>query len=156
MKTAFNQANFIAGFDLCNIRQDNKQMLKIKTIKSAGLILVTLTAVLFMTSKTVSAEEKSTLNKTVLLTHKLELPDKNIDTKIIRVIFPVAFKTPWHTHEGPGPRYVVKGKLKVIEGGKTNTYSVGDVFWESGDLMSVENIGEDAAELIIFELASAK
>ena len=54
---------------------------------------------------------------------------------------------------GPGPRYVVKGKLKVNEGGNTNTYSIGDVFWESGDLMSVENIGEDLAELIIFELA---
>jgi quercetin dioxygenase-like cupin family protein len=48
---------------------------------------------------------------------------------------------------------VVKGKLKVNEGGNTNTYSIGDVFWESGDLMSVENIGEDLAELIIFELA---
>ncbi|WP_262964869.1 cupin domain-containing protein [Methylobacter psychrophilus] len=131
-------------------------MLKIKTIKSAGLILVTFTAVLFMMSKTVSAEEKPALNKTVLLAQELELSSKNVNTKIIRVIFPVAFKTPWHTHEGPGPRYVVKGKLKVIEGGKTNTYSVGDVFWESGDLMSVENVGEEAAELIIFELASAK
>ncbi len=131
-------------------------MLKIKTIKSTGLVLIAFTAILFITSKTVSAEEKSALNKTVLLAHDVELPDKNINTKIIRVIFPVAFKTPWHTHQGPGPRYVIKGKLKVIEGGKTNTYSVGDVFWESGDLMSVENIGEDTAELIIFELASAK
>ena len=40
-----------------------------------------------------------------------------------------------------------------VEGGKTNTYTVGDVFWESGHLMSVENMGEDSAELIIFELA---
>ena len=62
-------------------------------------------------------------------------------------------KIPWHTHEGPGPRYVVKGKLKVIEGGKINTYTAGQVFWESGHLMSVENMGEDSAELIIFELA---
>ncbi|MDP1772410.1 MAG: cupin domain-containing protein [Methylobacter sp.] len=81
-------------------------------------------------------------------------------TEIVRlnpnVEFPPTFKTPWHTHEGPGPRYVVKGKLKVVEGGKTNIYAVGDVFWESGHLMSVENMGEDSAELIIFELASEK
>jgi quercetin dioxygenase-like cupin family protein len=131
-------------------------MLKIKTIKSAGLILVTLTAVFLINIKTVSAQEKPTLNRTLLLENKVELPSNSINAKVIRVAFPPAFKTPWHTHEGPGPRYVVKGKLKVVEGGKTNIYKVGDVFWESGNLMSVENMGEDPAELIIFELASVK
>jgi len=131
-------------------------MLKIKTIKSAGFFLVTLTALLCINIRTISAQEKPTLNRTVLLENRVELPSNNINAKIIRVTFPPAFKTPWHSHEGPGPRYVVKGKLKVVEGGKTNTYSVGDVFWESGHLMSVENLGEDSAELIIFELAPAK
>jgi quercetin dioxygenase-like cupin family protein len=131
-------------------------MFKIKTMKSAGLLLVTLTALLFINIKIVSAQEKPTLNRAVLLENKVELPDNNVNAKVIRVTFPPAFKTPWHTHEGPGPRYVVKGKLKVVEGGKTNTYSVGDVFWESGHLMSVENMGENAAELIIFELTPAK
>jgi quercetin dioxygenase-like cupin family protein len=130
-------------------------MLKIKTIKSAGFILVTLTAIFLFNYKIVSAQEKPTLNRTILLENKVELPSNNINAKVIRVIFPPAFKTPWHTHQGPGPRYVVKGKLKVVEEGKTNTYTVGDVFWESGHLMSVENIGEDSAELIIFELAPA-
>ena len=131
-------------------------MFKIKTIKSTGLILVTFTALFFIDIKIVSAQEKPTLNRAVLLENTVELPGNNVNAKVIRVTFPPAFKTPWHTHEGPGPRYVVKGKLKVVEGGKTNTYSVGDVFWESGHLMSVENMGEDAAELIIFELAPAK
>jgi len=131
-------------------------MLKIKTIKSAGLILVTLTAVLLINIKTVSAQEKPILNRTLLLENKVELPSNSVNAKVIRVAFPPAFKTPWHTHEGPGPRYVVKGKLKVVEGGKTNIYKVGDVFWESGNLMSVENMGEDPAELIIFELAPVK
>jgi quercetin dioxygenase-like cupin family protein len=128
-------------------------MLKIKTIKSAGFILVTLTAIFLFNYKIVSAQEKPTLNRTILLENKVELPSNNINAKVIRVTFPPAFKTPWHTHQGPGPRYVVRGKLKVVEEGKTNTYTVGDVFWESGHLMSVENMGEDSAELIIFELA---
>ena len=131
-------------------------MFKIKTIKSAGLVLITLTAALFININTVLAEEKPTLNRTVLLENKVELPSNSVYAKVIRVIFPPAFKTPWHTHEGPGPRYVVKGKLKVVEEGKTNTYVVGDVFWESGHVMSVENMGDDTAELIIFELAPAK
>ena len=131
-------------------------MLKIKIIKSAGLILVTLTAVLLINIKTVSAQEKPTLNRTLLLENKVELPSNNANAKVIRVTFPPAFKTPWHTHEGPGPRYVVKGKLKVVEGGKTNIYKVGEVFWESGNLMSVENLADEPAEIIIFELTTVK
>ena len=126
-------------------------MFKTLALKPAIVLLATLATIL-ISIQIVSAQDKPTLNRTVLLENKVELPSNNINTKIIRVTFPIAFKTPWHTHEGPGPRYVVKGKLKVVEGGKTNTYSAGDVFWESGDLMSVENIGEDSAELIIFEL----
>ena len=128
-------------------------MLKIKTIKSAGAVLTMLTALLFISVQTVLAQENAAINRTVLLEKALELPSNNVNAKIIRVTFPPAFKTPWHTHEGPGPRYVVKGKLKVVEGGKTSAYSAGDVFWESGHLMSVENMGEDSVELIIFELA---
>jgi len=131
-------------------------MLKIKTIKSAGFFLAILTALFCINIQTISAQEKPILNRTLLLENKVELSSNNVNAKVIRVTFPPAFKTPWHTHEGPGPRYVVKGKLKIVEEGKTNTYSVGDVFWESGRLLSVENIGEDSAELIIFELAPAK
>ncbi len=131
-------------------------MLKTQSIKSTGFILATLAGLFLGNVQTVSAQEKTGLNRTILLEKKLELPSPNIDAKMIRVAFPPAFKTPWHTHEGPGPRYVVKGTLKVVEGGKANTYSAGEVFWETGELMSVENVGDDAAELIIFELAPVK
>ena len=131
-------------------------MFKIPTIQTAKIIRAVLAALLLINIYVVSAQEKPTLNRTLLLENKVELPSNNVNAKVIRVTFPPAFKTPWHTHEGPGPRYVVKGKLKVIEGGKTNIYAVGDVFWESGNLMSVENMGEDPAELIIFELAPVK
>lgn len=131
-------------------------MLKTQTIKSTGFILATFTVLFLGNIQTISAQEKTGLNRTILLEKKLELSSPNINTKMIRVAFPPAFKTPWHTHEGPGPRYVVKGTLKVVEGGKANTYSAGQVFWETGELMSVENVGDDAAELIIFELAPDK
>ncbi len=127
-------------------------MFKIPSTQSAGLSLIPLAALLF-TLQTASAEEHPGLSRTTLLENAVELPDNNINTKMIRVIFPPAFKTPDHTHEGPGPRYVVKGTLKVIEGDKTEIYTAGDVFWESGKLMSVENMGQESAELIIFELA---
>lgn len=126
-----------------------------KTLKPVNVILIALATLLLIKAPLVSAQNTTTLSKTLLLEQSVELTSSSINTKTIRVSFPVGFKTPWHTHEGPGPRYVVKGKLQVIEDGKTNTYSSGDVFWETGRLMSVENIGKDVAELIIFELTPA-
>jgi len=115
--------------------------MKTTPIRSALFCLITLiVAVLCVNIRTISAQEQSTLNRAVLLDKRVELPSKSIAAKIIRVTFSPAFKTPQHAHQGPGPRYVVKGKLKVIEGGKVNIYSAGEVFWESGLLMSVENM----------------
>ncbi len=131
-------------------------MLKLPSLKTTGYILATLIALFFSGLSAVSAQQKSGLNRTVLLEKKLELSGPNINAKMIRVEFPYGYKTPSHTHEGPGPRYVVKGTLKVIEQGKVSSYSAGEVFWETGELMSVENIGDDTAELIIFELAPLK
>ncbi len=104
----------------------------------------------------VSAQEKPAFNRMLLLENAVQLPSDKLNAKVIRVIFPPAFKTPEHTHEGSGPRYLVKGQLKVIEGNKTSIYKAGDVFWESGQLMSVENVGEGSAEMIIFELVPVK
>ena len=129
-------------------------MHKIITSRYRFFLGVVLLLLLFMVVQAVSAEEaKSGLIRTPLLENAVELPSKSVNAKVIRVTFPPAFKTPWHTHEGPGPRYVVKGKLKVTEDGKVNSYGIGEVFWESGKSMQVENVGKDTAELIIFEMA---
>ena len=56
-------------------------MFKIKTIKSAGLLLVTFTALLFINIKIVSAQEKPTLNRAILLENKIELPSNNVNAK---------------------------------------------------------------------------
>ena len=99
---------------------------------------------------------QGSMDRATLLDKTVELPSEQVNTKVMRVKFSPGFKTPWHTHEGPGPRYVVKGQLTVVENGKTNVYKAGEVFWETGALMSVENTGTDFAELIIFELAPVK
>ncbi len=129
-------------------------MHKIITSRYRFFLGVVMLLLLFMVVQAVSAEEaKSGLIRTPLLENTVELPSKSVTAKVIRVTFPPTFKTPWHTHEGPGPRYVVKGQLKVTEDGKVDTYGIGEVFWESGKSMQVENAGKETAELIIFEMA---
>ena len=101
-------------------------------------------------------ESAAKFSRELLLKKHVSLPAKDIDTNVIRVKFPKAYKTPLHTHEGPGPRYVLKGKLKIEDSGQINVYGPGDVFWETGAEMTVENVGKGEAEIIIFEMAPAK
>jgi quercetin dioxygenase-like cupin family protein len=110
-------------------------------------------------SLAVNAEEVQAMpSRQSLLKREVVLPSAQYDkiqTNVIRVLFPPGFKTPVHTHEGQGPRYILKGHLKVEDSGKSQVYGPGDVFWESGEPMTVENVGGSDAEFIIFEVSSS-
>ncbi len=95
------------------------------------------------------------LQAKVIFEQAVELADKSVNVDIKHVTFAVGFKTPEHSHKGPGPRYVLKGKMEVIEGGVTNTFGPGEVFWETGIPMTAENVGGTEAELIIIEILPA-
>lgn len=98
-------------------------------------------------------ESTNKFSRQSLFKKRTTLPSNTVDTNVIHVKFPKGYKTPVHTHEGPGPRYVIKGKLSVEDNGETNVYGPGKVFWETGAAMTVENIGATEAEILIFELA---
>ena len=94
-------------------------------------------------------------------------PSKSLFEKVVdvpsktRVVvrlttYPKGYKTQLHTHKGPGPRYVLQGTLKVAEGGETKTYGPGQVFWETGLPMTVENVGEGNSQHLIIELLPVK
>lgn len=111
---------------------------------------------LFM-NPAVNADESATkFSRELLLKKHVSLPAKEIDTNVIRVQFPKGYKTPLHTHEGPGPRYVLRGRLKIEDGGQSNVFGPGEVFWETGDEMTVENVGKGEAEILLFEMTPAK
>lgn len=92
----------------------------------------------------------------ILLEKTVEVPANKVNARVVRVIFPKGYKTPLHTHEGPGPRYVLRGRVKIEEGGQAREYGPGEVFWESGQWMTAENISEGDAEVLIVELGAPK
>lgn len=100
----------------------------------------------------VIADTSVDMTKEQLFEKKTALESNQIHAKMIRVTFPPRYKSPWHTHQGPGPRYILKGSLKITEGKQINTYSAGEVFWESGKRMRAENLSNEEAELVLFEL----
>ncbi|MGR8929880.1 MAG: cupin domain-containing protein [Gammaproteobacteria bacterium] len=103
-----------------------------------------------------SPDKKSGFSRHSLLNKTVTLPSATIDAQVVKVHFPPGYKTPLHTHEGPGPRYVLKGRLRVEDNGEVNIYKAGEVFWESGSEMTVENVSHSDAEIVIFQMIPAK
>jgi quercetin dioxygenase-like cupin family protein len=91
-----------------------------------------------------------------LLEHQSEAEGVKIKTKVMRVNLPTGYKTPLHTHESPGPRYVLRGRIKIDESGQSHVYGPGDAFWESGQWMTAENVGEGELELLVVEINAGK
>ena len=102
-------------------------------------------------AESVPAEGPSKISS-LLFEKAIDLPSKKVNVVIRHVKLPVGFKTPAHTHKGPGPRYVINGTAEVVEGEATLTVSAGDVFWESGAVMTAENVGDGEMELIAVQL----
>ena len=94
-----------------------------------------------------------TMSRQILVKRNLDGLSESLETRVIRVNFPPGFKTPLHTHDAQGPRYILKGRLKVEDHGVTQTYGPGDTFWETGAEMTIQNVGGSDAEMVIFEVA---
>ncbi len=126
--------------------------MNILIVRTLGMVLSLVAAGI---SHQVLANEPATpgMSRQLLLRQPLPPLGDHPEARVIRVHFPTGFKTPLHTHEGPGPRYVLKGKLRVEDNGKTQVYGPGDVFWETGAAMTVQAISGDDAEMVIFEVA---
>jgi quercetin dioxygenase-like cupin family protein len=99
-----------------------------------------------------AAQQQAQPSAEVLFERVVELPSNRVNAKVRRLTLPADFKTPEHTHAGPGPRYVLRGNVEIVEGGETNTYGPGEVFWEAGIPMTAETLGGEEAELVVIEL----
>ncbi|HUL13051.1 MAG TPA: cupin domain-containing protein [Methylococcaceae bacterium] len=114
-------------------------------------------ALAFLSAVSALAEEVAvTPPRELLLEKEMDLPSTHLKANVLRVTFPQGFKTPLHTHDGPGPRYVLKGRVKIEEGGESHVYEPGQVFWETGQWMTAENVGQGEAVIVVIELVSPK
>jgi quercetin dioxygenase-like cupin family protein len=102
------------------------------------------------------AEKVNMPPRQTLLEKAVELPSNKVKTRVIKITLPKGYKTPQHTHEGPGPRYVLKGKVRVEQEEQVHDYGPGEVFWETGQWMTAESVGDGDAEMLIIELATPK
>ena len=127
-------------------------MVSIRNVGFPVLGLVILVSLLACGSSG-SAPTKAPENvSTVLFEKVVDLPSKSVNVVVFHITLPIGFKTPAHTHKGPGPRYAIEGTTEIVAGKTTETYTAGEVFWESGALMTGENVGRVPVELIAVRL----
>lgn len=101
-------------------------------------------------------EQEPTPARQLLLERRFEPGSAELDVRVARMVLPKGYSSPLHTHETPGPRYVLKGRVQVEESGQSRVYGTGEVFWQSGQWTRTENLGEEEAELVVFELVKPK
>lgn len=92
----------------------------------------------------------------ILLERPVQMPSNGFNLRVVSLKLPKGYKSPLHTHEGPGPRYVAKGKVRIEEGGQTHEYGPGQVFWETGNWLTVENLADGESEVVAVELPKGK
>ena len=119
--------------------------------RSTLLLALTFAVEWYVAPPPLAAEDQPKPAMKILLEKVVEVPSK-IKVLVRHVTYPQGYKTSEHTHKGPGPRYVLQGKVKVMEGGEMGIYSAGEVFWESGIAMTAENIGDGEYKAVIVEL----
>jgi quercetin dioxygenase-like cupin family protein len=94
-------------------------------------ILACLCGALSLSPLAANADEAQAMpSRQTLLTKEVTLTATQMVTNVIRVEFPPGVKTPTHTHEGQGPRYIIKGHFKVEVSGNAQVFGPGDVFWD--------------------------
>lgn len=87
----------------------------------------------------------------VLGEHTLELSSPKFKMKVLRQILPRGFKATEHIHDLPGPRYVIKGRVRVLSEGVVAEYGPGELFWEMPGTFMMENISAGEVDLLMVE-----
>jgi quercetin dioxygenase-like cupin family protein len=68
---------------------------------------------MYGTSATSTELPQETMSRQLLMKRNLQTLASGAEVRVIRVNFHPGFKTPLHTHDAEGQRYVVKGRLQV-------------------------------------------
>ena len=119
--------------------------------RSALIVAMTLVIGWYIAPLPLGAGDQPKPSSKVLFEKVVEVPSK-IKVLVRHVTFPAGYKSPEHTHKGPGPRYVLQGKVEVVEGGERGTFTAGEVFWEAGIPMTAENVRDGEFKVVIVEL----
>ena len=125
--------------------------LRFASAATLGCLLLSTIALVFTIA--LASDSSAKPEKHEFIRQAVTLPDSDISVLVRKVKWPVGYKSAPHTHKGPGPRFVMSGRVQIDDQGKIGQYSAGEVFWHPGGFPhTAENIADTPSEVLIIEL----
>lgn len=90
-----------------------------------------------------------------ILAHPLEVPEGDLEARVVRATIEPRTMAAWHTHPTPVYLYVAQGTLTMeVEGQEPRKFSAGEAMAEPlGSPMRVLNEGDEPVEVVVFQLS---
>lgn len=93
-----------------------------------------------------------------VLAHPLEVPEGEMEARVVRAMIEPRTIAAWHTHPTPVYLYIAKGTLTMeIEGQERRQVVAGEAIAEPlNSSMRVINEGDEPVEVIVFQISPPK
>lgn len=121
-----------------------------------GLALIASGAAYAQTEMTEIDRPASELNQ--ILAHPLEIPEGDLEARVVRATIEPRTTAAWHTHPTPVYLYIAKGTLTMeVEGQERRQIAAGEAVAEPlNSPMRVINEGDETVEIIVFQISPPK
>lgn len=118
-----------------------------------GLALVSSGAAFAQAELTQIDRPASELNQ--ILAHPLEIPQGDLEARIVRATIEPRTSAAWHTHPAPVYVYIATGTLTMeVEGQERRQIAAGEAVAERlNSPMRVINEGDETVEIIVFQIS---
>jgi quercetin dioxygenase-like cupin family protein len=99
-----------------------------------------------------TAAETATLPQQLLGEQSMDLSAPNVKVRVIKLTLPKGWKIATRIHPIPGPRYVLKGRVRIATDVKAEEFGPGQLFWETGSQYLSENVSDSEVDLLVMEM----
>ena len=82
----------------------------------------------------------------------MDLSASKVKVRVIKLTLAKGWKVASRIHPIPGPRYVLKGRVRIATDAKADEFGPGQLFWETGSQYLSENISDSEVDLLVMEM----
>lgn len=98
------------------------------------------------------AAETTPLPQHLLGEQSMDLSASKVKVRVIKLTLAKGWKAASRIHPIPGPRYVLKGRVRIATDAKADEFGPGQLFWETGSQYLSENISDSEVDLLVMEM----
>jgi hypothetical protein len=98
------------------------------------------------------AAETAPLPQQLLGEQSMDLSASKVKVRVIKLTLAKGWKVASRIHQIPGPRYVLKGRVRIATDAKAEEFGPGQLFWETGSQYLSENVSDSEVDLLVMEM----